>query len=198
MPNMSQLEKTQHSECTLEGCQKKPRSKYADLCAMHYHRKYRHGSPGEAAARKRDGRNEFCCVPGCMNADRYVGYCAKHDARMRRHGDPHKVVAPKDRNMPTGVDHPNWVGNHAGYTTSHSRVARERGKAELHQCVDCGTKASHWSYGHDAPDEKVESMDGLRVAFSPTADYYSPRCVPCHKRFDLGRLDAAWAFNKQA
>lgn len=40
---------TVHQHCTIEGCDKAPRSRLAELCAMHYHRIYRHGSPDKQA-----------------------------------------------------------------------------------------------------------------------------------------------------
>jgi hypothetical protein len=38
--------------CTLDGCQKKARSKGSKLCAMHYHRQYRHGDASKVATRE--------------------------------------------------------------------------------------------------------------------------------------------------
>lgn len=35
--------------CTVDGCEKKPRSANADWCPMHYHRWYRHGSVHKVA-----------------------------------------------------------------------------------------------------------------------------------------------------
>lgn len=37
-------EPVEHETCTVEGCNKPPRSRLAALCPMHYHRQYRHGS----------------------------------------------------------------------------------------------------------------------------------------------------------
>lgn len=37
--------------CTVNGCWKPTRSKYATLCAMHYHRQYRHGDVHKTAQR---------------------------------------------------------------------------------------------------------------------------------------------------
>lgn len=80
----------------------------------------------------------------------------------------------------------------AGYGAAHDRVRRERGSATLHRCVDCGTGARHWSYDHGDPEELTAVVPGgYEVAYSLDPDHYAPRCVPCHKRFDLGRLDAA-------
>ena len=81
----------------------------------------------------------------------------------------------------------------AGYSAAHGRVRSDRGPASAHACTDCGRPAYHWSYDHDDPDELHEDVRGLRVAYSLNGDHYSPRCVSCHKVFDLGRLDAARA-----
>lgn len=39
------------AECTVDGCSKPLRSKFALYCAMHYHRWYRHGDPGKVATK---------------------------------------------------------------------------------------------------------------------------------------------------
>lgn len=36
--------KIEYGTCTTDGCTKVTRSRYSPLCAMHYHRQYRHGS----------------------------------------------------------------------------------------------------------------------------------------------------------
>ena len=65
------------------------------------------------------------------------------------------------------------------------------GAASEHDCVDCGGSAYQWSYDHSDPDERVATEPPLTgIAYSLNPEHYSPRCVPCHKRFDLGRLDA--------
>lgn len=64
-----------------------------------------------------------------------------------------------------------------------------RTPAQTHQCIDCGSQAYHWSYDHDAPDEMYETIGKYLVAYSPSQEHYAPRCVPCHKRFDLDRID---------
>lgn len=39
--------------CGVDGCQKPPRSPKAELCKMHYHRRYRHGDVAKVATRLR-------------------------------------------------------------------------------------------------------------------------------------------------
>jgi hypothetical protein len=80
----------------------------------------------------------------------------------------------------------------AGYTAAHERCRSDRGPVQTHTCVDCGGPAQHWSYDHDDPDERLaHGLSANPVAYSLNPEHYSPRCVSCHKRFDLGRLDAA-------
>lgn len=80
----------------------------------------------------------------------------------------------------------------AGYTAAHARCKKDRGPIATHSCVDCGTQAQHWSYNHTDPDERLgtsgRSLEPVPYSLDP--NHYSPRCVPCHKRFDLGHLAA--------
>jgi len=79
----------------------------------------------------------------------------------------------------------------ADYGAAHDRIHRDRGPSRDHVCVGCGAQAAHWSYNHDDPDERSSaSTRRPGVAYSLDPDHYSPRCVPCHKRFDLDRLNA--------
>ena len=176
--------------CTIPRCEKPARTKSAEWCAMHYHRWYRNGSPGEATPRTRKERSPHCEVGGCLKPDREGGLCYMHAARMRRHGDVEKVVSPQDRDLPTGPDNHNWMGDEAGYTASHDRVRRARGPAHDYIC-ECGDQAAHWSYNHDDPNERVTFYRSDRgIAYSTSIDHYTPRCVPCHKSFDIGRINA--------
>lgn len=76
-----------------------------------------------------------------------------------------------------------------GYGAAHDRVRRDRGSIHRQWCIDCGEAAQHWSYNHDDPDELyAEDLSAHGVAYSPQPRHYSPRCVRCHKRFDLARL----------
>lgn len=82
--------------------------------------------------------------------------------------------------------------NNAGYTAAHERCRRDRGRVQEHQCIDCGAPAQHWSYNHNDRDERLAyGLSARPVAYSLDPMHYDPRCVPCHKRFDLGRTDAA-------
>lgn len=180
-----------NKQCEVPGCKKNARTKTAKLCPMHYHRQYRGRGVGGAEEWVRKTKVGRCAVKGCNNADSEGVYCSMHDARQRRHGDTDKVISPSERDAPTGEDHSSWKGIDVGYTAAHDRVRRARGAASSHKCVDCGNPANHWSYDHECEDEQVRFERGYYVAFSPSVDHYHPRCVPCHKRFDLGRHDSS-------
>jgi len=179
--------------CTVDGCSKPTRTKSAELCEMHYHRQYRGKPIGGAAELIRKQRSPECHIEGCAKPDAEAGLCSMHAVRKRRHGDPLKVIAYSERDMPTGEDHHNWAGVDVGYEAAHGRVRRLRGSASTHMCVNCGEPAYHWSYNHDDPDEIVGYVSSYSrpIAYSGNPDHYSARCVPCHKRFDLDRIDAA-------
>lgn len=177
--------------CTIDGCNKPARTKSAELCKMHYHRQYRNGSAGETAERKRKQRNPSCSIEECTKPDKESGLCAMHGIRLRRHGSPMVVIEPKDRAMPTGPNHHMWAGLDVGYGGAHERVRALHGPASKHRCIECSGPASHWSYNHDDPAPSQEQVrGGYVVAYSQSPEHYSPRCVPCHKRFDLNRADS--------
>ena len=80
----------------------------------------------------------------------------------------------------------------AGYDAAHGRVVRDRGRANRFKCVDCGGRAAHWSYDHNDPHELTLPREARKggLPYSLNSEMYSPRCVPCHKAFDLARLQA--------
>lgn len=76
------------------------------------------------------------------------------------------------------------------YSAIHSRLAADFGPAKAHQCIDCDRTAAHWSYNHDDPAERIDyTMSERGIAYSLHLEHYSPRCVPCHKRYDLDRIN---------
>jgi hypothetical protein len=112
--------------------------------------------------------------------------CNKHYLRWRRHGSA-DVVAKRGASMP-GALNPNWTGEDASYTAAHIRVRRRRGSAKHQTCVDCGTRAAHWSYNNADPAERVDLRYGR---YSPNPAAYDPRCVPCHSAFDRAARESA-------
>jgi hypothetical protein len=47
--------------------------------------------------------------------------------------------------------------------------------------IECGNEAEHWSYDHLDPNEQY-GPDG---AYTTDLTHYQPRCVSCHKTYDL-------------
>lgn len=90
-----------------------------------------------------------------------------HYYRWRRHGDP------TVRNILT-------AGESVSYRGLHWRLEWERGKARDHTCP-CGELAEHWAYDHGDPGERTDDH-GMR--YTTNLDAYTPRCVPCHRRYD--------------
>lgn len=63
------------------------------------------------------------------------------------------------------------------YVTVHQRLTRERGRASVHQCVQCGEQARDWAF-----DYSVE-VDGMRP-YSEDLSRYQPMCRACHLKHD--------------
>lgn len=169
--------------CSVEGCERSVKSR--GLCQMHYFRLWRTGTAGEAAPRLVRYATKVCSVDGCEKVRSSGAWCSMHEARVRRHGDPEFVKSLADRELPHGADHHMWKADDVGYHAAHARVRRRRGRASEHLCVDCGAPAQQWSYDHGDPNESTEEMGGFAVPFSADVDHYEPRCIPCHKAFDL-------------
>jgi hypothetical protein len=126
-----------------------------------------------------------CEVEGCDRVeDGRCGMCKMHDTRRRRHGDPHTFVAHRDRALPRGAAHHAWAGDDVTYSAMHLRVVRERGPAKDQTCVDCGCAAAQWSYDRSCAEERTSSFG----PYSTHVERYVPRCISCHKKFDLERI----------
>lgn len=167
--------------CSAPGCGSDARSPGASYCELHYFRLRRNGQIDAIRPQRQAGGP--CSVDGCDGIDEDCGMCAKHAARTRRHGDPHVCIGPEDRKKLFGPDNHSWAGDQVGYDGAHTRVEAAKGSASEHVCVDCGAAARHWSYDHADPDERVGGRG--EHPYSPDPDHYVPRCVPCHKKFDL-------------
>lgn len=81
----------------------------------------------------------------------------------------------------------NHLAEFVDYSAAHERVRRLYGPASDHYCIGCGAPAQHWSYDHADPDELISPT--LGIAYSLDTDRYQPRCVSCHKTFDLAHLN---------
>lgn len=173
--------------CMIDGC--KQMSLMRSLCRKHYDRWHKHGDPlhvGKPGRRRqRDlvgerfgslvvtaptdgGRGRWECLCDCGNSTTvqsgnlnggYVTACG--DRQVHRRAD---VV---------------------GYSAAHHRIYRDIGKASEFACVDCGDQAHDWSYDHEDPDELIGDNHGIPMPYSLKPEHYDPRCVPCHRTFDL-------------
>lgn len=103
----------------------------------------------------------LCLIDGCSTrAPQATGRCAAHRIRSARHES-------------------------FAYEDVHRRLRASRGRASDLDCVDCGGRAGHWTYSHADPYELQEiRRSGAVVRFSAYPEYYEPRCVICHNRFD--------------
>lgn len=153
--------------CTVDECERQVRSRFAGLCDKHYHRLRRTGSTQD-----RDQYPSECSVEDCAKPSSARGYCGMHYWRLRKHGDTSYV-------MP---HNPNWTGADGSYGAVHQRLNNTRGSARMYKCVDCGQQARQWSY-----DRRGGTVSAL-CPHETDLDRYVPRCVPCHKRFDLNAL----------
>jgi hypothetical protein len=164
--------------CTAEGCETRRRSAASAYCEKHYYRLRRRGTLEARSWHKRGG----CSVEGCTDPERHDGVCIKHWTRLRRHGDANTVL-PQGCFL-TGDQSPGWAGDAITYAGMHHRVRATLGLAKLLACADCGAPARHWSYDRTDPNEKQSELG----PYSTDLAHYEPRCVPCHKRFDLDAI----------
>lgn len=175
--------------CVVAGCSKKLRTPTAKYCDPHYMKNWRYGTPTpNHPPRWVDirGQRFGTLVVVERSGAKWSCRCDCGEQRAVSAGELNRVG---DANT-CGV-----AGRHLGtdvtYFTAHQRIPEARGTARQHECVDCGATASQWSYDHDDPNELVDrQMSKNPVAYSVDPARYSPRCVPCHKGFDLGRRDA--------
>ena len=178
---------TQSSTCAVDGCDREVKSR--GWCQAHYFRWRRTGDPGTAELALKGQPKEPCNIEDCDHDQAALGLCDRHAQRYRKWGDPYYVEEKARR----GRFNHFWSGDSVGYSGAHDRVRSARGRVQQYACVDCGDQAKHWSYDHADPDERHEMVSGSLVAYSVKPEHYHPRCVPCHKRFDLDRIDAAAA-----
>lgn len=176
--------------CNVDACDKRARSRKADLCPMHYHRQYRYGSLNPSHPPKYadlTGRRFGTLTLSRRVGDKWECTCDCGGTRLASLGELNRTG---DSN--TCGTKSNHLSEDVDYTAAHGRVKRLHGSASQHPCIDCAKPAYHWSYDHQDPDERISSTVG--VAFSLNVERYQPRCVPCHKRFDLDHINATQYF----
>ena len=166
--------------CSVEGCDRSIKAR--GWCQAHYFRWRRNGDVGGPDLLLKGQPKEPCHVEECVKPVECVGLCDRHYYRYRKWGDPY-YAEEKPR---VGAFNGWWRGDDCGYGGAHDRVTRAWGApASEWPCADCGRPAAHWSYDHCDADEKSGTIDGFTLPYSLKTDHYQPRCVPCHKAFDL-------------
>lgn len=188
--------------CTAsEGCERPVRSMKAGLCEMHYYRLRRTGTTDarpvvyadpaiEAAHKERKPKGlkrvrsleprlriaGECQAPDCSKpmGVAKTRLCRMHDLRLRKYGDINRDNCGPQNRL--------WTGDAATAGAVHQRLRKARGKAKSWSCTDCARPAAHWSYDHLDPNERPDPEKG---PYSLDLDHYFPRCVRCHKRFDM-------------
>lgn len=162
-------------ECRMEACTKESRGR--GLCSTHWRRWRTHGDPNVV---KRPGVDYMvrrgCLIDGCLVSAHSHGYCPLHLARWQKNGDPTHAGPRTGRPL---------NGEFPTYGAIHKRLARTRGSAHAHRCVDCDRPAQEWSYdGTDVHDLEA-LVRGATVRYSLELEHYDPRCVSCHRKHDL-------------
>lgn len=164
--------------CSSEGCAGVATRRF--LCSTCYSRYLRLGLPMPPSMKPQP---RACSIEGCETRATRRGWCTSHYDRWRTHGDPD---IPLRHGGPRGERHRRWVGDNVGWAGLHDRLKHRRGKANEYACVDCGGQAAEWSYDHDDPNERPSDHGPYSLDY----DHYDPRCVRCHRRFDLGKPGA--------
>lgn len=175
--------------CSLPDCGKPLRR--AGYCYGHYMKAWRYGTPTpDHPSRVVDIKGQRFGTLTVIERRGFQWHCECDCGRTRlvsagdlnRHGDANTCGhRPTHRRR-----------DDAGYSAAHDRVRRDIGPVHDYCCVNCGEPAKHWSYDHDDPDELLEyGLSANAVAYSLKPEHYSPRCVSCHKRYDLDRKHAA-------
>lgn len=174
--------------CQIEGCRRvsKRWAGQRRVCPMHGARFGRHGHFEQTRKwSPRNGNRRKCAVPECLAMeDGACGYCKMHMTRLSKHGDPHHHIPRAERNFPRGPDHHFWTGENVSYSGVHLRLRATRGSASAHECIDCNRVAQQWSYDRKDSAEKQSEFG----PYSADLNHYEPRCISCHKRFDLGAV----------
>lgn len=167
------------TKCSVDECDRKPRSRVAEYCEMHYYRLRRNGTLETVAPRVPDAP---CIVEGCgVPAFTIKGECRNHALWRKRNGDY--------INRNHGSLHWKWLEpDELTWSAIHQRVRKTFGKAREYDCVDCGKRAAHWSYNHQDPNERLDEVAGYVIPVGTSIEFYEPRCVPCHKRLDLAKI----------
>lgn len=172
-------------QCEVEGCTKTQRGR-GPWCYAHYMRNYRYGSPTAERSKAKPNvdlvgqRYGALVVRSYAGSGTWVCTCDCGVEVRTRTGDLNRGGA-----LSCGNRTIHRRRDVCGYIAVHERLAHDRGPARDHVCVECGGVASHWSYDHTDPEVLIDQRLGIPYSVDP--DHYQPRCVPCHKTYDLSR-----------
>ncbi len=169
--------------CSVETCAIPVHAK--GFCRMHYRKSIKHGDPLFEYQRHRRNLagHRFGLLVAIEPVDRANWLC-RCDCGTRAPVRTSSLVSGST----TRCGHRRHKRRTDTYSSVHQRLSRLKGRAAEHPCADCGGGAKHWSYDHSDPNELVTDT-GWTYSLAP--NHYHPRCVPCHKRFDLSRGVAA-------
>jgi hypothetical protein len=157
--------------CSVDECEKRPRTRTAGLCAAHYFRQYRRGTT-DSGYRKM--HPDTCTVEGCVKPGKRRGWCSMHNARWERHGDPLAVVTrhatvPRANRYRTlhRPGHP--LAARDGTIREHRLVLYSMLGPGAHPCHWCG-RLVDWARSWPAdPDALVvDHLDGDRTNNHPS------------------------------
>ena len=184
--------------CTAKNCAKPV--KRAGLCYGHYMKQWRYGTPepehksryedvsgrrfGTLVAISYNGNGNWLCECDCGSR---VTRALSADLKRRKRPTCGNGMCRRDE-VPS-------------YAAVHQRLVNDLGQASRYECADCPAGARQWSYDHQ-DSEELHSLDEatLGIAYSADQGHYQPRCVPCHKRFDLSHQNGthlAGAFSRE-
>lgn len=149
-------------------------------CKAEHNREEFHNDKG-----RKDGKVLWCkkCVKA--NHDRWRAKNRDH-ALARQRSYAASRAGTRSPDLP-------WPTSECSYSAAHQRVRAVRGKPSQYWCVDCGKRATDWSYRKGSPGELTETLnfDKTRtvsdVAYSPDPSHYDPRCRGCHNKLDHWR-----------
>lgn len=145
--------------CVVEGCDRE--EKYANLCGMHYKRKWRHGNVHYTERPENPQYKNKCSVEDCENMAHGHGWCRAHYSQMYNYNRLHRVIAAKGE----GVFH------RAGY-----RVIWEEGR-RVYEHIHLATKAlgRRLPFGavvHHMNNDKTDNHTPLNLVICPDQTYH--------------------------